>query len=215
MKLLVYLRFGLYRGTWRYAGRRDNRRLAEATINGLLPAAAMLFLVHRWESFSRGVILLDAVFSILFLIVLRLSVRFYHFRKYLTKAGVPRNVRQSGRQSGSPAGSQPTLLFASPNIDPAILADLGPENQGVVLNTEVCNEPTFHNLPVLGTRDELAVALDACKVREVYVALAAEKEPSLDPVRAQTLSLIRGLCQERDIPWRMLTGLAAGLDAGK
>ncbi len=209
LKLYVYLRFGLYRGMWRYTGGRDIRRLAEATIIGLLMAAAMLFLVHRWGSFSRGVFLLDAVFSILFLTSLRLTIRYHHFRKFLVRADFTQIIQRKNRKSA--------LLFASPDLDPSVLAPLGLDNQhkynvlGVVLDTDAWSEPTFHKLPVLGIRDELAVALDANEVREVFVALSTAREQAQDSGRAQTLSLVRGLCQDRDIPCRMLSSVVVSL----
>jgi len=209
LKLYVYLRFGLYRGMWRYTGGRDLRRLAEATIIGMLMAAAMLFLVHRWESFSRGVFLLDAVFSILLLSACRLGIRYRHFRKILVSADFSQMIQRKNRR--------PALLFASPALAPDALAPLRMERQhtynllGVVLDTDAWSEPTFHQLPVLGLRDELAVALDANEAREVFVALSAEEERTPGPERARTLSLVRGLCQERDIPCRMLSSVVVNL----
>ncbi len=209
LKMYVYLRFGLYRGMWRYTGGRDIRRLAEATIIGLLMTAAMLFLVHRWGSFSRGVFLLDAVFSIFFLTSLRLTIRYRHFRKFLVSTDFSQIIQRKNRK--------PALVFASPDLSPSVLAPLGLDNQhkynvlGVVLDTDAWNEPTFHQLPVLGIRDELAVALDANEVREVFVALSTAKEQALDSERAQALSLVRGLCRDRDIPCRTLSSVVVGL----
>lgn len=205
LKLYVYLRFGLYRGMWRYTGGRDIRRLVEATILGLLLAAAMLFLVHRWSSFSRGVFILDTFFSVVFLTSLRLAIRFHHFRKVLVGADFIQLMPGKNRK--------PVLVFASPDLDPAVLTPLKRHNQhmynvlGVVLDAEQWNNPSFHDLPVLGVRDELAVALDANEAREVFVALGTQTET------AQSLALVRGLCQEREIPCRMMTSVVAGLHA--
>lgn len=208
LKLYVYLRFRLYRGMWRYTGGRDIRRLAEATILGLLLAAAMLFLVHRWESFSRGVFLLDALFSILLLTGLRLSIRFRHFRKFLIGPDFTHIIQSRNRK--------PVLVFASPDIDPQSFAPLYQRHQhmynilGVVVDAAEWKKPTLHDFPVLGIREELAVALDANEAREVFVALKSGHDAAQ---HAQSLALVQGLCQEREIPCRMLTSVVVGLQA--
>lgn len=204
LKIYVYFRFGLYRGMWRYTSGRDIRRLAEANLIGLLLAAAMLFLVHRWTSFSRAVFILDALFSFVFLTLLRLGIRYQHFRKAFVATDFKQIIQSRHRKSA--------LLFASPDLDLGVLLPLSHSRQatyailGVVLDADEWKAPLFHDLSVLGVRDELAVALDAHEVHEVFVGLShsADHTSAHQAQSARTLAMVRTLCQERNIPCRML-----------
>lgn len=204
LKIYVYFRFGLYRGMWRYTNGRDIRRLVEANLIGLLMAAAMLFLVHRWTSFSRAVFILDALFSFLFLALLRLGIRYQHFRKAFVATDFKQIIQGGHRKS--------VLLFAPPDLNPDALLPLSNARQfsynilGVVLDADEWKGPLFHNLPVLGLRDELVMALDAHEAHEVFVALApAANQTTENQARsARSLAMVRTLCQERNIPCRML-----------
>lgn len=74
-KLAVFYAFGLYRGMWRYTNLHDMRKIAAAVIAATLAITAFIGYRFHFQGFSRGIYLLDAVFTFAFAAGLRLTVR--------------------------------------------------------------------------------------------------------------------------------------------
>lgn len=75
LKLPIFFSFGLYRGIWRYTNLRDMRKVAAAAGSASLLMVSVI--AYRWHfiGFSRGIYLLDAVFTFAFAAGLRIAVR--------------------------------------------------------------------------------------------------------------------------------------------
>ncbi len=75
MNLLVFYLFGLYRGMWRYTNLRDMRKIMAAVATSTLLMIAFVNHVYLVEKFSRGIYLLDALLTFIFVAGLRILVR--------------------------------------------------------------------------------------------------------------------------------------------
>jgi FlaA1/EpsC-like NDP-sugar epimerase len=75
LKLTLFFGFDLYRGMWRYTNLRDMGKIARAVASALF--LIISFITYRWHfrGFSRSIWLLDAVFTFVFAVGLRIMVR--------------------------------------------------------------------------------------------------------------------------------------------
>ncbi len=75
LKLFVFFFFGLYRGMWRYTNLRDMRKIGMAVSSATLMIISWIAYQHHFMGFSRGIYLLDAIFSFAFAAGFRIVVR--------------------------------------------------------------------------------------------------------------------------------------------
>ncbi len=109
-KIVALLLFRLYRGFWRTIRFGDVLRVAQAVTLASLLIVVMATVLDRFENYSRGVIAIDWVLSLLAILASRSALRL--LRETL--------LRLSGRQ-------QRAVLLASPDLAELLEASLGSE----------------------------------------------------------------------------------------
>lgn len=77
LKITVFAWIGLYRGMWRYTSIADLVNIITATVICAGAIALALVLVRRFEGFSRSVLILDALITLMLIGGLRLLIRVY------------------------------------------------------------------------------------------------------------------------------------------
>ena len=75
LKLALFFSLGLYRGMWRFTNLHDMRKIATAVASASLVIISWIAYQYHFMGFSRGIYLLDAIFSFAFAAGLRISVR--------------------------------------------------------------------------------------------------------------------------------------------
>ncbi len=80
IKISCFIFFDLYRGMWRYAGIKDLINVIKASIAGTLIFIVYLASFHHFSGTSRGVLLADAVLTIVLIGGMRLLIRLYYQR---------------------------------------------------------------------------------------------------------------------------------------
>jgi len=75
LKLLLFFLFGLYRGMWRYTNLHDMRKIMAATAVSSLLLVVVVNHIYTVQKFSRGLYLLDALLTFIFVAGLRIIVR--------------------------------------------------------------------------------------------------------------------------------------------
>ena len=80
IKISCFIFFDLYRGMWRYAGIKDLINVILASICGSFLFVVYLALFYHFTGISRGVLLADAVLTIVFIGGTRLMIRLYYQR---------------------------------------------------------------------------------------------------------------------------------------
>jgi len=78
LKLALFFMFGLYRGMWRYTNLHDMRKIAAAAATTSLLIIAFIGYKYHFQGFSRGIYLLDAVFTFAFLAGMRIAIREFY-----------------------------------------------------------------------------------------------------------------------------------------
>ena len=77
LKIAVFAWIGLYRGMWRYTSIADLINIITATVISAGAIALTLVLVRRFEGFSRSVLILDALITLMLVGGIRLLIRVY------------------------------------------------------------------------------------------------------------------------------------------
>ncbi len=182
-KMVGFAIFGVYRGSWRYAGIVDLVRLAQGASVGSLLGVATLFIWTRLDGMSRTALVIDWLLTLLLLSASRLSFRL--LREYLaTQAEGGRRALIVG------TGETETVLLGllRSRLAPAYRAvgfiDDDPSKLGA----------TIQGLPVLGSWRELSQLIHRHHVDEVLLDAA-----SCPP---ETQEEIRMMCRRAGVPAR-------------
>jgi len=77
LKITVFFWLGLYRGMWRYTSIADLINIIKATVISTGTLAMALLIVHRFEGFSRSVLILDALITLILVGGVRMIIRVY------------------------------------------------------------------------------------------------------------------------------------------
>jgi UDP-GlcNAc:undecaprenyl-phosphate GlcNAc-1-phosphate transferase len=161
-KMVGFAVFGVYRGSWRYAGLMDLVRLAQGASVGSLLGVAVLFIWMRLYGMSRTALVIDWLLTLLLLSASRLSFRL--LREYLAvqaEAG-PRALIVG-------TGEAETVLLRllrarrTPAYQPVGFVDDDPSKLGAIIQ----------GIPVLGSCRELRHLIRRHRVEEVLLAAAS------------------------------------------
>mgnify|MGYP000891470873 CR=1 FL=1 len=80
IKITCFVFFDLYNGMWRYAGIKDLVNVIKASVSGSSLFVVYLATLYHFSGISRGVLLADAVLTIVFIGGIRLMIRLYYQR---------------------------------------------------------------------------------------------------------------------------------------
>ena len=194
VKPVIYYLFGLYRRLWEYASIRELKLIAIAvTTASILVTIIVLiisFLNPHWE-YSRGVLVIDYVLSLLAVGGLRFSYRVISESQSTARQSQsrPRRVLIVG------AGDAGALVVREMQRNPQ--ANLNPV--GFVDDDPAKQKQEIHGTPVIGKLDELPRLIDTKKVEEVIIAI-----PSAP---GQVVRKVADICRLKNIPSRTMPSL--------
>ncbi len=194
VKPLVYYRFGLYRRLWAYASIRELKLIAiavsAASIILTLIVLTISFFKRDWE-FSRGVLVIDWLLSLLAVGGLRFSYRIIS-ENQLTARQSQNRLR---RVLIAGAGDAGALVVREMQRNPQ--ANLSPV--GFVDDDPAKQKQEIHGTPVIGKLDDLGRMIDLKKVDEVIIAI-----PSAP---GQVVRKVAEICRKKNIPSRTMPSL--------
>lgn len=194
VKPLVYYQFGLYRRLWAYASIRELKLIAIAvtTASVILSIIVLLisFLMRSWE-FSRGVLVIDWLLSLLAVGGLRFSYRIIAESQSTSKQSESRVKRVVIAGAGD-AGA---LVVREMQRNPQ--ANLLPI--GFVDDDQAKQNQEIHGTPVIGKLDDLERIIDTKKIEEVIIAI-----PSAP---GQVVRKVTETCRKQNIPSRTMPSL--------
>jgi FlaA1/EpsC-like NDP-sugar epimerase len=194
VKPLVYYQFGLYRRLWAYASIRELKLIAIAVTTASVALSVIVllisFLMRSWE-FSRGVLVIDWLLSLLAVGGLRFAYRIIAESQSTGKQGESRDKRVIIAGAGDAGALVVREMQRNPqaNLLPIgfVDDDLAKQNQEI------------HGTPVIGTLDDLGKLIDAKNVDEVIIAI-----PSAP---GQVLRKVTETCRKKNIPSRTMPSL--------
>ncbi|CAK0770794.1 Capsular polysaccharide biosynthesis protein CapD [Gammaproteobacteria bacterium] len=184
---LLFWRFGLYRGVWRFASLTDLERILKAVVTGVLIISASLFALNRLEGVPRSVPVLFAFNLVLLLAGPRLLYRWQRDRRM--------DLRRGAR----------VLIIGAGRAGEMLVRDLLRDPQGAYAPVGFVDDKPrrrgsdVHGLPVLGPCDELPRL-----AREQLVELLMLAIPSASSREMQRLV---ELCEATGLPFRTVPPL--------
>jgi FlaA1/EpsC-like NDP-sugar epimerase len=158
LKILVFAWLGLYRGMWRYTSIADLINIIKAIVISAAIFALALLLVRHFQGFSRSVIILDALITLMLIGGIRLLIRVYIQKtlpvSFFNPAFFPFFNPDREKQkrllivgAGDAAEKMLREITDNPRIKyrPVGFLDDDPRKRGRAI----------HGVPVLGTIDEI------------------------------------------------------------
>ena len=171
LKLSLFFCFGLYEGMWRYTNMRDLRKAGLAVVTSFFMTIGIIGFFYRFQGFSRSVCLLDALFTFLLVMGLRLSVReFFQLRNqassplYRTRSkGLKKRSVERVVVVGAGDGAEGLIraLIQSPAYKVVALLDDDPQKRG----------RKIHGIPVASGMEDLERVVSKFKPGLVLLAI--------------------------------------------
>lgn len=186
IKYLVFFRFGLYRGIWRYVSIRDLIDIFKAvTVASAISAMAILF-IWRFQGFSRAVFIIDWLLLFVFVAGARILERIY--KEMFDEA------RLKGKR---------VLIYGAGNAGEFVLREIKNNKVlqykpvGFLDDDEEKMGRRIQGVPVLGSREDISKVVKHNDVQEIILAIPyLPKDVSDD---------IEGFCRSLDITCRRMS----------
>ena len=158
---VIYLKFGLYRGIWRYASMGDLRRLLIAVGLGAVATAGIVYMIQA-PVVPRSVLLLHPI-----LLMLAMGGN-----RFLYRAWKDGHVFSAGSSEG-----QPVLVLGAGDAAATLLKDLSRSAAWRVVGL-LDDEPSKHgrrlvDAPILGPLDAVAAQASRLGVKHAIIAMPA------------------------------------------
>ncbi len=162
VKISLFSIFGLYRSEWRYIGINDMIRVFKSVSLSALLCIAIIFILYRFEGYSRAVFLMDYVLTLLLVGGARVFIRV--FREYFSavadeKGKVP--ILIVG------AGDGGELLLREIKNNPKI----NYKPMGFIDDDIEKKRRVIHGLEVLGTRDDISSITKEKRIKKVIISI--------------------------------------------
>jgi UDP-GlcNAc:undecaprenyl-phosphate GlcNAc-1-phosphate transferase len=183
-KLVAHYASGLYRRSWFTFGVSDVAAVSRAVVVGTTAAVLAATYLYRFERFSRGVFIIDAMLLLLAILASRLSFRLMAHAAVVQSSRAKRVLICGARERGQLLARE-MLANTGWCLRPVGFVD------GVA-----ASEHSILGVPVCGTIDELDDLIRRLRVEEVVFS----GDP-LDPIQQQAAMRV---CTERGVPVREL-----------
>ncbi|MBU4148814.1 MAG: hypothetical protein KKB52_00515 [Candidatus Omnitrophica bacterium] len=188
IKYLVFFKFGLYRGIWRYVSIRDLINIFKAvTVASVISAVAVLFM-WRFHGFSRTVFIMDWLLLFVFVSGSRILERVY--KEIFDEAAL------KGKR---------VLIYGAGNVGEFVLREiknnklLNYKPVGFLDDDEEKLDRRIHGMPVLGSRKDILKVVKRNDVQELILAIPGLPKDIFDD--------IEGFCNSLDIPCRKMSDI--------
>ena len=169
VKLGAFLAAGVYRGLWRYTSVSDFVTFAKGTFLGSAISVLVILLLFRFQGFSRGVFILDAMFMFLALAGSRMTFR-------LLRQMLPTATKSKGRRVliyGAGDGGEMVLRELENN------PDLGLRPVGFIDDDPLKSKKVIHGLKVYEGNGHLA---QICRDKDIEEILVSFRDIPVDKV---------------------------------
>lgn len=201
IKIPVFYTAGLYRGMWRYTSMRDLVNILNGTLLAFIIIITMILYGTRFDGISRSVFILDALLTFLFISGHRVMIRFYHQNNQGPRSLIP-SIRPANKKRllliGAGAAVERVLRELQGNASlpyiPVGLVDDDPAKTGL----------SIHGVTVYGQLDDLNEHILRTRAQEILISIASAS--------GKEMKRIVNLCQESQLPFKVLPGLGEFID---
>jgi FlaA1/EpsC-like NDP-sugar epimerase len=187
VQALLFWRFGLYRGIWRFASIPDHVRILKTALLGTLVTTITLFAWHRLHGVPRSVLLL---YPMLLVVGIATPRVFYRWLKdHHLRFGREEGQKALVVGAGQAADLLLRDLLRRPEYHPVAVVDDDPAKRGKDLR----------GLGVLGTLEEIPQIVEQMSIEVVLLAIPSAASP--------VVNRVVGMCTEAGVPCRTLPSL--------
>jgi FlaA1/EpsC-like NDP-sugar epimerase len=204
IKLFSFSIFKLYKGMWRYASIQDLFNVIKASILSFLLILTYILAVYRFDGFSRSVIIIDFLLTILFIAGFRLSVRFY-FEYFARHNGLFDSISSIFSHNSTNNQSR-LLIIGAGDAGEQILREIKGNTKFQYLVVGFLDDQTakigknIHGVNVLGKIETLVNIIEEYGVDEILIAI-----PSTS---AKNMRRIVDLCKTSDTKFKTIPGMS-------
>ncbi len=172
-KVAMFGVFGLYRGEWRYIGINDMIQVFKSTSIGSLLCMAAIFILYRFEGYSRAVFLIDYVLTLLMIGGVRVFIRV--FREYFS-AVADENGKVPILIVGAGDGGE--LLLREIKNNPRI----NYKPMGFIDDDIKKKRRIIHGLKVLGAREDMPSIIKENGIKKVLVSILSAEDDEINGI---------------------------------
>jgi FlaA1/EpsC-like NDP-sugar epimerase len=165
---VIFFSAGLYEGYLRYAGLDDLLRLSRAVAFRTI-ALFCAFYALGFVDLSRAIVLMAAVFVLMFSGGVRLAPRFHRELFVMRRRSTAPRALVIGAGDTGEALLREIRKRPDPEINPVGFLDDDPDKRGVKI----------HGIPVLGRSVDLAAVIESSGARDVIVAVPTLAAPAI------------------------------------
>ncbi|MFA5389283.1 MAG: hypothetical protein WC312_05960 [Candidatus Omnitrophota bacterium] len=188
IKFIVFFKFGLYRGMWRYVGIPDLVNIFKAVSFASIASAVVVVFIWRFQGFSRTVFIIDWLLLFLFVSGSRVLERVY--KEIFDQASL------SGKK---------VLIYGAGDAGEFILREirnnrvLHCEPVGFLDDDEEKVGRRIHGVAILGTKKDLEKVLRSKEVDELIIAIPG--------IENQILEEVISICNSLDIKHKKISDI--------
>lgn len=194
IKPLVYYQFGLYRRMWAYASVQELKLITLAVSTASLVFTVVISILSALlivSDFSRSVLVIDWLLSLLAVGGLRFALRIYS---------------ESQATTHSPLGrARRVLIVGAGDAGALVVREMQKNTQGNLLPVGLIDDDPakqrqeIHGVPVVGILDDLAQVIDSRKAEEVIIAI-----PSASGALVRKIA---DICRQKSMPFRTMPSI--------
>ncbi len=180
IKYVVFFKFGLYRGIWRYVSVPDLIDIFKAVLTASIFSAASILFVWRFHGFSRAVFVIDWLLLFILISGARILERIY--KEIFDQASLKgKNV----------------LIYGAGDAGEIVLREiknnkvLGYKPVGFLDDDEEKMDRRIHGISVLGSRDDISRVVKHKEINELIIAIPDLPKDIFEDVA--------GLCRSLDV----------------
>ena len=173
VKISLFSMFGLYRGEWRYIGINDMIQVFKSVSLSTLFCITAIFIVYRFEGYSRTVFVSDYILTLLMIGGVRVSIRV--FKEYFS-AVVDESKKLPILIVGAGDGGELVLreIKNNPKIN---FKPIGFIDDDIKKKRKI-----IHGLEVLGTREDIPSIVERNGIRSVYISIVSVEEDKINGI---------------------------------
>ena len=188
VKYLVFFKFGLYRGMWRYVSVLDLVNIFKAVSFASIASAILVLFIWRFQGFSRTVFIIDWLMLFLFISGSRVLERVY--KEIFDQASL--NGKKVIIYGAGDAGE-----FALREIKNNKLLHYEPV--GFLDDDEEKTGHRIHGVPVLGARKDMERIIRTKEIDEVIIAMPKASKYAIED--------IIGCCNSLDVKYKKISDI--------
>lgn len=193
VKPVVFYFFGMYRRLWIYASVNELKLIAAAVTTASI-VVSVVFVTLFWlgafgPGFSRSVLAIDWLLSLLMLGGSRLSLRIFAENSSPKSSGKVRRIVVVGAGDAGALVVKEIQKNRQVNLEPVGFLDDDPAKQN----------HSLLGVPVIGTLNQIGKVLEERQVDEVIIAI-----PSAP---GRVVRLVADACRQKAVPFRTMPGI--------